>query len=887
MIDEGQRQKIFWVSFSGNTIVSAAHLRRVVVSSKHPYFWLFSGEVDHKMIEEDVKKLTAYYRGLGFFKASVGRELEFNEGQTWCTLTFIIDEGPRYSVHNISVVGNERLSADRLSANFKLQPGDYFDQGKQSQDLNSIRDEYGGHGYVFAQIDPEIQYLDEPGKIDIVYNIKEGAIYHVGKIAFLIKGDNPHTQITTIMNRLSVKPGDLADTRKFRDDERRLKASGLFMNDPQKNITPKLVYSAPDSEDKDTAIAENPKTRTTYYTPFANVPLPPLPPGEQYVDLEFHAGEGSTQPAVNAAPSRDATPPAVNGPVTNGQPMIAPSAATPTPTSCRIPAPSPVTPEPVSPDLPCAPAPDGAVYPMDQLMVVRGQLPSNPNYNGSPYNGSQYNGSPQPQYAQQYQQPQGYGQPGYAQPAPAPQYAAPGQQYYSAGNFAPPGATAPANYYPPPSSNNNVYPAVGNAPANGPWQGGATYADGSAVTPQARPIVQTTNDDLLYMDRPGLSSDANPGFFPTPTGDPQRDLGLTAGVEEAQTGRLMFGVGVNSDAGLVGNVTLDEQNFDILRPPTSWDDIVDGHAWRGAGERLRIELAPGISVQRYMISFQEPYLEGSNVSFGVSGFYYERIYTEWTETRAGGRVSLGYQFLPDLQGSVSFQGQHVDIKDPEYPNAAYPFPVPSLQSALGYSELYTFSGELRYDKRDSPFLATQGYQVQGTLSETLGTYQYPSVALNVAKYFTLAERADGSGRQVLSLSAKGGYSGDDTPIFEKYYGGGFSSIRGFAFRGVTPRDPGSQMGVGGDFQLFTSAQYLFPITADDMLRGVVFCDAGTIEPKINDWDEKVRVAPGFGLRITIPMMGPAPIALDFAFPIVKQPGDQNQVFSFFVGLGGG
>ena len=46
----------------------------------------------------------------------------------------------------------------------------------------------------------------------------------------------------------------------------------------------------------------------------------------------------------------------------------------------------------------------------------------------------------------------------------------------------------------------------------------------------------------------------------------------------------------------------------------------------------------------------------------------------------------------------------------------------------------------------------------------------------------------------------------------------------------------------------------------------------------------MRVAAGFGLRITIPMMGPAPIALDFAFPIAYEPGDLKQIFSFFVGF---
>ena len=32
-------------------------------------------------------------------------------------------------------------------------------------------------------------------------------------------------------------------------------------------------------------------------------------------------------------------------------------------------------------------------------------------------------------------------------------------------------------------------------------------------------------------------------------------------------------------------------------------------------------------------------------------------------------------------------------------------------------------------------------------------------------------------------------------------------------------------------------------------------------------------------------MGPAPIALDFAFPVSWQPGDQSELFSFFVGFG--
>ena len=78
---------------------------------------------------------------------------------------------------------------------------------------------------------------------------------------------------------------------------------------------------------------------------------------------------------------------------------------------------------------------------------------------------------------------------------------------------------------------------------------------------------------------------------------------------------------------------------------------------------------------------------------------------------------------------------------------------------------------------------------------------------------------------------------------------------------------------------------MFPITADDMLKGVVFVDFGTIEEKIEFVSDDYRVAPGIGLRVFVPALGPAPIALDFAFPIAREDTDRVQQFSFFVGFG--
>src|SRR5690606_34276774 len=66
-------------------------------------------------------------------------------------------------------------------------------------------------------------------------------------ITVTIKGDNPHTKASTILNRVDMRPGDIADIRKFRESERRIKLSGLFNVDPTKGELPSISFSPPES----------------------------------------------------------------------------------------------------------------------------------------------------------------------------------------------------------------------------------------------------------------------------------------------------------------------------------------------------------------------------------------------------------------------------------------------------------------------------------------------------------------------------------------------------------------------------------------------------------------------------------------------------------------
>jgi outer membrane protein assembly factor BamA len=345
-------------------------------------------------------------------------------------------------------------------------------------------------------------------------------------------------------------------------------------------------------------------------------------------------------------------------------------------------------------------------------------------------------------------------------------------------------------------------------------------------------------------------------------------------VKETPTGSLLFGLGVNSDAGLVGSIVLNEKNFDICRPPTSFDDIWEYKGFRGAGQELRLEAVPGTQLQRYTASFREPFLFDRPYSLGLSAYFFERSYNEYLEERVGGRITLGHQFNRNWSAAATLRIENVNVSQVSI------FAPPAYTSVEGNNFQILPGFKVTYDTRDSFLKPTQGMIINTAYEQGLGEFTFPLVNIDASKYFTLWQRPDGSGKHVLALRSVVGFAGSDTPVYERFFAGGFQSLRGWAFRGVGPEVAGFK--VGGDFLWLNSIEYQIPVRANDQLYFVTFLDTGTVEKTVSVHD--YRVAAGVGARIIVPALGPVPIALDFGFPIVSGPNDNRQLFSFWVGL---
>ncbi len=265
-VHEGVVQRVAHVEFEGNTIASDARLRTQIESTPGIIGTLaradlagittFGPKANADTIDQDVDRLTSYYRSLGYFKARIGREVTYNHDRTWARIKFVIDEGPRYRVNDIRVEGNTRFPNQALLALMETRKGEYFNLARLQRDLGELRDHYGSQGYIFADINGEPRFQETPGALDLVFKIDEGQQYRVGKIIVNIDGDNPRTRRTVVLNRLSIRPGDIVDIREIRNSKRRLQASELFLHNPAAGITPDIVIKPP--EESDLQYAERP-----------------------------------------------------------------------------------------------------------------------------------------------------------------------------------------------------------------------------------------------------------------------------------------------------------------------------------------------------------------------------------------------------------------------------------------------------------------------------------------------------------------------------------------------------------------------------------------------------------------------------------------------------
>jgi outer membrane protein insertion porin family len=371
--------------------------------------------------------------------------------------------------------------------------------------------------------------------------------------------------------------------------------------------------------------------------------------------------------------------------------------------------------------------------------------------------------------------------------------------------------------------------------------------------------------------------------FIKPTGQTPGQKDAQVSVTEGQTGMVMLGAGVSSDAGVVGQVVFEQRNFDISDWPDDWSDFFHGKAFKDAGQQLRIALEPGTEVSQYSITFTEPFLMDKPISMDATGAYGMRRQESYDETRTKGLLGFDRRYKEGWHQGIGFRAEDVRISDvdDDAPKEVKEFEGSNFLTGVKY--------DFGQNTTDNKFNPTKGYiwdisYEQLTGVETFGVFN------GIHRWYKTIHEDLAERKTVLGTKLRFGQIVGDAPMFEKFYAGGTQSIRGFEYRGVSTRgyptfpntktqnkNGDKEDPIGSDWIFLAGSEVAVPL-ASDMFQGLFFVDSGAVDTG------GYRVAVGTGIQILLPQwFGPVPMRFEFSVPVMKSSEDQTQVFSFSVG----
>ena len=342
-------------------------------------------------------------------------------------------------------------------------------------------------------------------------------------------------------------------------------------------------------------------------------------------------------------------------------------------------------------------------------------------------------------------------------------------------------------------------------------------------------------------------------------------------VKEKAMGSFLIGAGFSSVDSLVGFAELSHGNFDINR----WPPV-------GDGQKMKVRVQAGTQRTDLEVSFVEPWFMDRKLALGQDFYYRTASYysDDFDLQTLGGKTSLTKPILdPFTRGTLSYSLEQFTIDNIDAPTNAVIFEDEgdTLKSTVGAS--------ISRDTRDQFFIPTKGNLssagVELSGGPLAGDESIYALEAKSSQFWPVLDdhvfNLKGEARTVESYG-----SSDHVPIFDRLFLGGPRTIRGFAYRDVSPRDENNgDEPVGGLSSWYGTAEYTVPLWSK--IRGAVFYDIGAVsESSFDFFSADINSSYGIGVRIDLPMF---PLRLDYAIPHIADENNDGEGgrFSFLLG----
>jgi len=231
-IDEGSQVKVRRIYFQGNEVFTDQKLKEAMITKEGAFWRSLSrmGVFDQELITQiDTRRVQLEYLKTGYAYAKVDNpSIVFTPDRSSVVIGFHVVEGERYKIGKITFSGDLDFipEPEKLAADLKTRPQRWWNILKIQEDIQTVQDLYGNHGYAYANVSPNwVASPSEPNTLDIDFRVEKGSLVYMGNID--IQG-NQETLDRVIRRELEISEGELFNITRYRDSQKNLEKLGFF-----------------------------------------------------------------------------------------------------------------------------------------------------------------------------------------------------------------------------------------------------------------------------------------------------------------------------------------------------------------------------------------------------------------------------------------------------------------------------------------------------------------------------------------------------------------------------------------------------------------------------------------------------------------------------------
>ena len=213
-------------------------------NARHKWYNIFRAKkFTEDNYKEDKKKLLERFHELGYRDARIVSDEVTRYDDKHVDVAIKVEEGQRYFIRDISIVGNSVESSETLLRYLQMKKGDVYNQKKLNDRINTDEDGIGtlymDQGYLFFNLTP-MEVNIEKDSVDLELRVVEGPQAHINRV--VING-NDRLYEHVIRRELRTRPGELFSKTDLIRSARELAQTGHF--DPEK-MNPRPVPNVED-----------------------------------------------------------------------------------------------------------------------------------------------------------------------------------------------------------------------------------------------------------------------------------------------------------------------------------------------------------------------------------------------------------------------------------------------------------------------------------------------------------------------------------------------------------------------------------------------------------------------------------------------------------------